>query len=118
MLQPLLATCLALALAGCGGSDDAPGGGGGDEPPATKANTVRMRNLQFEPPQLTVKAGDTVTWVNREGVEHNVVATGGADFESESFRQDGSFEFRTEEPGEIEYVCTLHPGMDATLTVE
>jgi len=116
MRLPVLASCLALAFAGCG-SDDEDEGAAPASAPETSGNTVAMKNIEFKPAQLTVKAGDTVTWVNQEGVDHNVVATEGATFKSDTFGQDGTFEFKTEKAGTISYVCTLHPGMDGTLTV-
>jgi plastocyanin len=76
-----------------------------------------MKNIAFNPDAVTVKAGQTITWVDDEPVEHNVVATGGADFKSEVFGQDGTFEFTPKKAGEITYECTLHPGMDGKITV-
>ncbi|MDQ3632613.1 MAG: plastocyanin/azurin family copper-binding protein [Actinomycetota bacterium] len=119
LLAPLIAA--ALAAAGCGndGSDtasDAPatakpsGAGGGVE--------IGMKGLQFEPKDATVKAGATVTWKNNEDIPHNVVAEEGADFQSDTFGKDGTYEFKAEKAGAVKYVCTIHPGMEGTLTVE
>jgi plastocyanin len=46
-----------------------------------------------------------------------VTATGGASFRSSNFGQGGTYKYRATTAGKISYVCTLHPGMDATLTV-
>ena len=71
----LLFACLALGLvvAGCGGDDDDDGGGGGasttapadgDEPAESgqrrrrRRRQVGMKNIQFEPEDVTVKAGE------------------------------------------------------------
>ncbi len=139
-LSTLLAV-LALALAaGCGDDDEADGGnvaapttpeatepadpGAGDtEPPAVDgeaggAVAIGMRNIQFDPAEATVKAGQAVTWTNNEDIPHNVVAQEGADFESDTFGKGGTFSYTPEAAGTISYVCTIHPGMDGTLTVE
>jgi plastocyanin len=125
LLAPLAAA--ALALAACGDDEEAPTASTPAEPttsapaaPATGGEAVEigMRNLQFEPRDVTVKAGTTVTWKNNEEIPHNVVAEEGAEFESDTFGKDGTYEFEAAEPGTVKYVCTLHPGMDGTLTVE
>lgn len=128
LAAPLIA--IALAAAGCGG-DDEPGSaaaptatteGAPAETPAPAADgeavEVGMKGLQFEPRDVTVKVGTTVTWVNNEEIPHNVVAEEGADFESDTFGKDGTYEYVADAPGVVKYVCTLHPGMEGTLSVE
>jgi plastocyanin len=118
---PLYAA-LALAFAGCGG-----GNGGGST--ATSAATssaaassggeveIKMQNIQFDPKNVTVKVGQKVKWVNEDSVDHNVTANSGASFKSDNFGKGGSFEFTPDKAGTIKYVCTIHPGMTATLNV-
>ncbi|MGH3650032.1 MAG: cupredoxin domain-containing protein [Acidimicrobiia bacterium] len=61
-----------------------------------------------------MEVGDPVTWVwDDDSVEHNVV---GEDFAS-AIMSDGTFTETFEEPGSYSYVCTIHPGMDGTITV-
>lgn len=116
----------ALAVAGCGGDDDE----GGQAPapaqtaPATtpaegagEAVEVEMRNIAFDPEDVTVKVGQTIRWENYDSVDHNAVATEGEDFKSDNFGKGGEYEFTAEKAGTITYVCTLHPGMDGTITV-
>jgi plastocyanin len=85
--------------------------------PAGQAIAVTMKNIQFAPKQVTAKVGQTVTWTNDDSVAHNVTAVGGASFKSANFGRGGTYKYRPTAPGKISYVCTLHPGMDATLTV-
>jgi len=117
-----------LAVAGCG-DDSSDTASTATAPAAEKPSTpapategskvaVGMKDLKFEPRDVTVKAGSTVIWTNNEDVPHNVVAEEGADFESDTFGKDGTFEFKAEKPGTVKYVCTIHPGMEGTLTVE
>jgi plastocyanin len=132
---PLLIACLALGLvvAGCGGDDDDEGNGGGggaaqEEQPAETGGgggggaQVGMQNVQFEPADVTINAGETVTWTNDEGVPHDVDGSGpGGDFSSgpEGGMMEGdTYKFTFDEPGTYEYVCRVHaPGMAGTVTV-
>jgi plastocyanin len=81
------------------------------------AIAITMKNIQFAPKQGIAKVGQTVTWTNNDSVAHNVTAVGGASFRSTNFGKGGTYQYRPKAPGKISYVCTLHPGMDATLTV-
>ena len=117
MLRPTLPLllCAAAISVGCGSDDE------GSAAPAAPAgeNQVGMKDLKFVPAAITVKAGDTITWTNQESVPHNVVnAEEGEQPKSELFNEGGTYEFTPKEPGEIKYVCTIHPGMEGTITVE
>jgi len=110
---PLAAALVALvAAAGCGGSD----GGSAVDPADVEGPVVVLRDIAFSPAEITVPAGDTVTWVfDDRGIPHNVVADDKA-FESETM-DDGRFTHRFGEPGTFGYVCTLHPNMKGTVRV-
>ena len=124
-------TCLALAtavVAACGGDDEGGGGANTASAPATTTprggaqagratTTVGMRDIEFMPQSITAKVGQTVRWVNNEPIEHNVTATSGAQFKSPNFGAGGTYRYRLARAGTIKYVCTLHPGMDGTITV-
>lgn len=128
LLAPLAA--LVLAVAGCGGDDAADTASTASAPaaestpstaaPATDGEAVQigMKGLKFDPAEVTVKVGTTVTWKNLEDIPHNVTAEKGATFESDTFGKDGTYEYKAEKAGTVKYVCTIHPGMEGTLTVE
>jgi plastocyanin len=129
----LVIACLALGLvAGCGDDDDDDGGGGGNGGATTQEETggggggggaqVSMQNIQFDPAEVTVNTGETVTWTNDEAVAHDVDGSGpGGDFSSgpEGGMNEGDeFAFTFDEPGTYDYVCRVHaPGMAGTVTV-
>jgi plastocyanin len=115
-LVPLVVA--ALAMGACGSSSGS-GGGGGDTPTTLKSgDIIGMKNLKFIPADVVVKSGQTVIWRNDESIPHDVVAKSGATFKSEVFGKDGTFRWTAGKPGTVKYVCTLHPGMDGTITVE
>ena len=85
---------------------------------------VGMANIQFEPDEITVAPGDTVTWTNNEAVPHDVQKDSGPgpDFNSgpEGGMGDGdTFKHTFEEAGTYNYVCRVHaPGMAGTVNVK
>jgi plastocyanin len=110
----LLGAVVALAAAGCGGNDDGGSSSSSTSTPAASSSggavAIKMQN--------TVKVGQKITWTNDDSTDHNVTADSGADFKSDNFGKDGTFEFTPDKAGTIKYECTIHPGMTATLTVQ
>jgi plastocyanin len=88
--------------------------------PASKARAedmeVHIDNFVFEPAQLTVKAGTTVTWMNRDDIPHTVVCAG--KFRSKTMDTDDKFAFTFTTAGEYKYFCSLHPHMTGMIRVE
>lgn len=111
--RTFLAVIVALTL-GAGGCAD--GGAAASEPVTDTdgAASVTVADNRFDAADLTVAAGSTVTWQWADGASrHNV---DGDDFESAT-QDAGSFAHRFERPGTYDYRCTLHHGMDGTITV-
>jgi plastocyanin len=77
---------------------------------------VTIDNFVFGPQKLTVKAGTTVTWTNRDDIPHTVAAPG--KFKSKAMDTDESYSFTFSTPGEYDYFCSLHPHMTGTIVVE
>lgn len=80
-------------------------------------HTVNIEALQFSAPNLEVKAGDTVIWKNKDAFPHNVTAANKG-FRSGDIQSARSWKFKAGKKGVFPYVCTLHPGMKAVLTVK
>jgi plastocyanin len=86
--------------------------------PARAADTeVTIDNFTFAPERVTVKAGTTVTWINRDDIPHTVASTTRL-FKSKALDTDDKFSFTFATPGMYEYFCSLHPHMKATIVVE
>ena len=77
---------------------------------------VMIDNFTFEPAQLTVKVGTTVTWKNRDDIPHTVVSAG--KFRSKTLDTDDSFTFTFTAAGDYNYFCSLHPHMTGMIKVE
>jgi plastocyanin len=131
-------TALALALGACGKDDESQTGrdAGGDgatvttnptpengtstQSEAAKSNdivTVSMKDIKFVPHDVQVKVGQKITWTNNDTPAHNVTATQGASFKSDTINPGGTFSYTPTKAGTISYVCTIHPGQDGTITV-
>jgi plastocyanin len=126
MRRILLALCavVALAAAGCGGSNSSSTSSASSSSTSTAAAsssggavTIKMQNIAFDPKSVTVKVGQKVTWTNEDTVDHNVTSQSGETIKSDNFGKGGTFSFTPKKAGTIKYVCTIHPGMDGTLTV-
>lgn len=85
--------------------------------PAVAAGTeVNIDNFAFTPKELTVKAGTTVVFRNRDDIPHSVVGTKG-EFHSKALDTDDSFEFTFAKAGTYSYSCGLHPQMQGKIVV-
>lgn len=119
-----LTTGLMLLLAACGSSSYEPAGAppaatsssaaASASVPAVAAATLTISDFTFSP--LTVKAGETVTVVNSDSVEHTVTAAdAGLDVKVPA---GGSATFTAPTtPGDYALTCDFHPSMKGTLTV-
>ena len=83
---------------------------------AADATTIKIANFTFDPPDLTIKAGTTVTWVNADDIPHVVLEKAGA-FRSAALDTGDKFAQLFKTPGTIEYFCALHPHMTGRITV-
>jgi plastocyanin len=78
---------------------------------------VVIKDFMFMPDTLTVKAGATVTWANKDQEPHTVVGDGG-EFRSGAMDTGETFSFRFEHPGTYHFACSIHPRMVGTIVVD
>ena len=78
---------------------------------------LEIAKHKYSSPTLTVPAGTTVTWVNRDEDVHTVVSTTLA-FKSAGLETDEAYSFKFTTPGVYEYFCTLHPLMTGKVIVK
>ena len=119
----LVGAVFALGLLFTACSDD----GGGDSSSDTTAaddgggeasgTDVTIADFAFDPGDLTVSVGDTVTWTNDDDTEHTVTSDDDA-FDSGDIAGGDTFEQTFDEAGEFAYHCSIHSQMSGTLTVE
>jgi plastocyanin len=79
---------------------------------------IAIKNYMFMPTALTIEQGQTVTWTNQDVAAHNVVVTSGpASFSSPMIAQGKSWSHTFSVTGPYSYICSVHPGMKATINV-
>jgi plastocyanin len=113
-LGALVALTATIALAGAARGDQ----------------SVTMQNSQFAPRDVTVRVGETVTWMNNDSLGHSVTADDGS-FDSSPacgtiggrcVQRGESFPHRFGQAGRFPYYCRIHgakggQGMTGTVTV-
>jgi plastocyanin len=84
----------------------------------TPASAVSIHNFTFTPQTVTVKAGTTVTWTNKDDIPHGIAATNNAFKRSQALDTDDHYSFTFTTPGTYQYFCYLHPQMTGTIVVQ
>ena len=77
---------------------------------------VTIDGFAFAPATLTVSAGTSVTWTNRDEEPHTVVAGDGS-FRSPGMGTGATFSHTFSTAGTFDYVCSIHPMMRGTVVV-
>ena len=80
---------------------------------------VKIDNFSFSPATLTVVAGSTVTWINRDDIPHTVVSSDDPRaFKSKALDTDDRFSFTFTKAGTYSYFCSIHPKMTGKVVVQ
>jgi len=131
---------IALPLAGCAGSGSTAGTTAKETTTATTAasataaettaaagdttaavttsakNEISIKGNAFSPDNLSIKVGDTVTWINNDSYAHTVKAKTG-EFDSGNMASGGKFSFTFDKEGTIDYICGIHTFMTGKIVV-
>jgi plastocyanin len=78
---------------------------------------VKIDNFSFTPATITVAAGTTVRWTNRDDIPHTVVSDD-QKFESKALDTDDQYSFTFTKPGTYGYFCSIHPKMTGKVVVQ
>jgi plastocyanin len=108
-----------LATALCASTQAAATDKPNSPPPVPKMFQVFQKNLNFHPTELILKAGDSVTWTNKESDDttHSVVQGNGSDIDSPDIQPGETFVWKFDHPGRWDIVCRFHPDMFMTIGV-
>jgi len=110
-----LAAWLVITSGTLGGVHESFRGRAEQQPAATME--VKIDNFSFGPTTLTVTAGTTVTWTNRDDIPHTVVSTDGV-FKSKVLDTDEKFSYTFSKTGTYPYFCSIHPKMTGEIVVQ
>ncbi len=78
---------------------------------------VSIAQMRFEPAEVQITAGDTVTWRNSGAAPHTVTGSNGGP-SSGTLRNSQMFSHTFDTAGTYEYYCAIHPGMTGKVVVQ
>jgi plastocyanin len=80
---------------------------------------VGQKDKAFVEEEVTIKAGDSITFVNNDSVTHNVYSRSkGNKFDSGAQAPNQSMTQVFSSPGKVQVRCAIHPRMKLTVNVE
>jgi|SRR3989338_8972585 len=100
------------------------------EAPSEDTLNVNIENFAFSPAEIKIKAGETVTWTNKDDAPHTVTPTTKVScepptlcidtylFNSASLEKGQTYQHTFSESGTYEYICNFHTSMKGTVIVE
>ena len=80
-----------------------------------KGNAVIIKDFAFDPAEIKVNAGSSVTWINEDSAPHTIKFDA---FESEKLNSGDKYEHTFAAAGEYAYVCSIHPSMKGKVIVQ
>ena len=112
----LVVVAVAITIYSCSKSSnqqsaDTTGTGG-----PTGGPSVSIQNFAFVPDTIRIKAGQTVTWTNKDTAPHTATSLSGA-FGSNDLATNQTFQFTFNTTGTFSYHCTVHPMMATAYVV-
>jgi plastocyanin len=76
---------------------------------------VSIQDFSFSPASVTINAGDSITWTNRDSMGHTATSDS---FDSGSLGYGQSFTYTFKDSGTFNYICSFHPGMKGVVIVK
>ena len=95
-----------VALLGCDSHAEAPG----------REHRVVITNFAFEPEVVKAKAGDTITWVNRDIAPHTATGDDGT-WDTGTLNRGESTSIVAGVDMEAGYFCRFHPNMKGSVAI-
>ncbi len=117
MKHLLLLSVAGSVLVGCSGTE--PVDPGPPAPATASITTPLVPPPIFIPSSVTIRAGGTVTFKNVDGspAPHNVKSLSNA-WPLTTLEAGESFNVTLADAGQYPFQCTIHPGMNGTITVK
>lgn len=85
--------------------------------PAGEVHIVEIVNFAFSPAELTIKAGDSVKFINKDEIAHSATADDKS-FDTGMLELEHAKEVAFDKEGEFSYYCLPHPAMQGKIIVE
>lgn len=85
--------------------------------PSPGANEVFIQNYAFNPSTITVPVNTTITWTNKDPVNHTVTSDNGL-FDSGAIQSKGIYSRQFTTAGTYPYHCSIHTYMTGNVIVQ
>jgi plastocyanin len=82
---------------------------------STKTHVVEIKQMKFQPENITVRKGDSVQWVNKDITNHDVTEQSKKAWASSPLKTGESWGMVVTES--VNYYCNLHQVMKGKITV-
>jgi len=80
--------------------------------------TIEIKNSAFIPNIITIKKGQTITWINKDKSTHTITSDSGTELSSRTLMENQTYEHKFQFDGTYEYHCEFHRTMKAKVIVE
>jgi plastocyanin len=87
----------------------------GDSTAEPTEHVMEITGFKFIPESLSVKAGDTIKWINKDITPHTAIGDD-MSFDTGQLKQNESKNITVSSDQKISYVCRFHPAMKAKWT--
>ena len=106
----IIGTCVMMLLLACGLN-------GCTTPPAKpQTYTVEIKDMKFVPDNIIVSKGDTVVWINRDMMAHDVTEEKTKAWTSAPIAEGGIWKMAVTE--NVDYYCSIHVVMKGKIELE
>ena len=80
---------------------------------------IDQQNKEFSQKSVSIKVGDSVKFVNKDDMVHDVHSTSdGYDFDLGVQKPGSETSYTFDKPGKVKVRCAIHPKMKLEVTVE
>jgi plastocyanin len=80
---------------------------------------IDQQNKEFSQKSVSIKVGDSVKFVNKDDMVHDVHSTSdGYDFDLGAQKPGSETSYTFDKPGKVKVRCAIHPKMKLEVTVE
>ena len=109
----MLVAALSMVAASCGGGTSEPKATDStpsvaSSTPAAGGSTVAVKDNVYEPAELTVTVGTTVTWKWEGALPHTVTSNEKLFDSADAAQTTGTFEYKFDKAGTYPYYCVVH----------
>lgn len=81
-----------------------------------KTHVVEIRQMKFDPATLYIQKGDTVVWINKDIVQHDVTDENDPSWTSGPLNKEQEWSAVIDK--DLNYFCSIHVVMKGTISIQ